>query len=125
VVLWKGPNLNNITAKKDRYLRDSLPIRLGGLAANLARVSSFVNDERNRDAVNGLLEESKHFIEWTAPDADIQISARLAALQIRLAVWQRGWTVNWNNESIRQEIGKQAKTMSDEVLIDSGLLNGR
>jgi hypothetical protein len=32
------------TTIRDRYLHDALPIRLGGLAANLARIKSFSDE---------------------------------------------------------------------------------
>ncbi len=51
------------TAIRDRYLRDEFPVRLGGLAANLARIKSFSDHPDHRDAVESLLEESKFFIE--------------------------------------------------------------
>ncbi len=55
---------------KDRYLRDPIPIRLGGIAANLGRVDSFSTNSANRDAVFRLLDESKWFIEWTAAETE-------------------------------------------------------
>ena len=117
--------MNNLKERRDRYMRDSVPIRLGGLAANLARVSSFVKKTGNKDAVNGLLEESKHFIEWTALETQIEIAAELAELQITLAVWQRSWAANCDDEESRIEISRQAKQFSDLVLLRSGLLDSK
>lgn len=51
---------------RSRYLNDSISVRLGGLAATLARVASFSKNEGNRDAVLATLQESKWFIEWTS-----------------------------------------------------------
>ncbi|HEX4949544.1 MAG TPA: hypothetical protein VFZ34_22905 [Blastocatellia bacterium] len=53
--------MNNKAAIKEQYLRDPLPIRLGGLAANLARVQSFSEHPKNRDVVKNIVEESKFF----------------------------------------------------------------
>jgi hypothetical protein len=50
---------------------DDFPVRLGGLAANLRRVKSATSHHENRVAVEGLLDETKHFIEWTAAEAGI------------------------------------------------------
>ena len=58
----------NAQAKKERFLRDPIPVRLGGLAANLARVDSFSQNPANQAAVFDLFEESKYFIEWTAAE---------------------------------------------------------
>ena len=41
--------MKNLEAIQERYLRDPLPVRLGGLAANLARVESFSNHAEHRE----------------------------------------------------------------------------
>jgi hypothetical protein len=38
------------SAIQERYLRDTLPVRLGGLAANLSRIKSFAAHDASRDA---------------------------------------------------------------------------
>ena len=83
------------TAIRERYLRDPFPVRLGGLAANLARVKSFSDHPGHRDVVESLLDESKFFIEWTAPDARFDVQAELVELQLQLARWQRAWANIW------------------------------
>ena len=65
--------MRNWAAIRERYLRDSLPIRLGGLAANLARIKSFSDHPDHRDVIESLLDESKFFIEWTAPETEINL----------------------------------------------------
>ena len=57
--------MNDLTAIRDRYLKDELPVRLGGLAANLARIGSFSKNTGNAEPVGDLVSESKWFIEWT------------------------------------------------------------
>jgi len=52
--------------KRERYLRDSLPVRLAGLAADLAWIASSARHETGGEAVALMLEESRYFIEWTA-----------------------------------------------------------
>lgn len=103
-------------------MREALPVRLGGIAANLARVSSFTRNPANEAAVNSLLEESKYFIEWTAAEAEIETAAKLVELQVQMAVWQRNWTTNWSSEERRLQIGQKAKDWSKDVLASSGLL---
>ena len=51
------------TMIRERYMRDEPPVRLGGLAANLARIASFSDNARHRMPVIGLIVESQHFIE--------------------------------------------------------------
>ena len=114
--------MNNAMAIKDRYLRDELPVRLGGLAANLRRVSSFSRSESNQATVAALIEESKFFIEWTASEADIDTAGALVELQAQLARWQAGWSALWADPARRQQLGEQARVWSDLVLQLSGLL---
>ena len=102
---------------RERYLRDPLPIRLGGLAADLARIASFAQNPLNRDAVTSLLEESKYFAEWTAPDAPIDIQAALAEVQTSLARWQRRWLAG----TPAPQMQEQAQRWSDQLLALSGL----
>jgi len=111
------------TAIRERYLRDSLPVRLGGLAVNLSRIKSFAVQDASRDAVESMLDESKHFIEWTAAEADVQTAAQLVELQVQLARWQLTWTNIWNEPLQRRQLVEQSAMWSKRVLELSGLLN--
>ncbi|HZS44335.1 MAG TPA: KTSC domain-containing protein [Blastocatellia bacterium] len=115
--------MNNLTSIQERYKRDTLAVRLGGLAANLARVKSFSNDSTHCEAVKYLLEESKYFIEWTAPDADLPLQSELVELQLKLAQWERDWQRIWTNPEERNAIAVEAGDWSDRILGKSGLLN--
>ena len=115
--------MKNIDERKSRYLLDSLPISMGGLAANLARVGSFAEHVGAKVAVIGLIEESKYFIEWTAIEFDILTTTELVDLQRRLALWHRTIDVIWEDDTKRLEIGSQAKEISTRLLAKSGLLN--
>lgn len=110
------------TVIRERYLRDELPIRLGGLAANLARIKSFSTNEANYKVVESLVDESKFFIEWTAIDADLNTAAELVELQIQLARWQRTWASIWADSAQRLKIIEQSRLWSERVLDMSGLL---
>lgn len=114
--------MKNQDAIRERYLRDQLPIRLGGLAANLSRIQSFAQNEANAEVVFGLLEESKFFIEWTAAEAEIDKAAELVELQIQLARWQRNWANIWIDIEQRQQVAEQSRLWSEKVLAMSGLL---
>jgi len=110
------------TVIQEWYVRDELPIRLGGLAANLARIKSFSSPTANREAVEGLIDENKFLIEWTAPEADIDTAAELVELQIQLAVWQRSWASIWADTVQRMQVAEQSRIWSERVLDMSGLL---
>ena len=89
------------TPIQERYLRDSIPVRLGGLAANLRRIKSLAAQEISRDAIASLIEESKFFIEWTARETLTVTAAQLVELQIQLARWQHNWPQIWSDPTRR------------------------
>jgi len=107
---------------KERYLRDELPIPLGNLASNLARIKSRSQNAPNGELIENLLQESKLFIEWTAQDAEIEIAAELVELQIQLACWQYSWARIWEDAGQRMRLAQETKIWSEKVLNMSGLL---
>lgn len=115
--------MSKFDERKERYMRDPLPVRLGGLAANLARVKSFSKNNANQKAVFDLFEESKYFIEWTAQDAEIGTTVELIELQLQIAVWQQQWQKNWDDENSRDVVAKTSSDWSRRLLERSGLLN--
>jgi hypothetical protein len=110
------------TLIRERYMRDALPVRLGGLAANLSRIKSFSANEASGDTVASLIDESKMFIEWTAAQAEIEVAAKLVELQVQLALWQLQWNTIWVDSSQRSQVAEQSGTWSKQVLELSGLL---
>jgi len=108
---------------RERYLRDDLPVRLGGLAANLSRIKSFSDSESSQVVVESLIAESKMFIEWTAAQADVHIAEKLIDLQIQLAYWQLKWDVIWPDATRRKHLAEKSAQWSKQVLELSGLLN--
>ena len=109
-------------AIRERYLRDGLPTRLGGLAANLGRIKSFASHSASREAVASLVDESRLFVEWTAAEADANAAAELVELQIRLAGWKLSWPRIWEDPSLRNRLAEEAGIWSQRVLEMSGLL---
>ncbi|HDQ34825.1 MAG TPA: hypothetical protein ENN14_00740 [Chloroflexi bacterium] len=107
---------------RERYLQDALPVRLGGLAANLSRIKSFAQHDAHQAAVASLLEESKFFIEWTAAEADVSTAAELVELQVQLALWAHAWDEIWHDTAQRQEVAQLSSRWSQRVLELSGLL---
>ncbi len=107
---------------KARYLRDPLPRRLGGLAANLARIGSSARHAAGAERVTLMLEESQHFIEWTAAEATPEVGAALVEIQLMLALWRRAWPGAQANPSLRALLSLDSLKWSDQVLAHSGLL---
>lgn len=111
-----------LNALRERYMQDRLPIRLGGLATNLMRIASVAEHSGNRQVVDRLLEESKFFIEWTAPDTSLDKQMALVELQVRLAVWQHRWPRDLTDRTKRAHLAREARTWAERVLEMSGLL---
>ena len=114
--------MKNVKDIKTRYLKDELPVRLGGISADLARIASFAPLEDNWKVVQSLLEESKFFIEWTAQDFSLEQKAFLVELQIQLALWHRDWDEIYTNSEEREKLSRQAFFWSQKVLAMSGLV---
>ena len=111
---------------QERYLVDTLDIRLGGLAADLARIVSFSQNVRAVQSVEGLLDESRYFIELSAPDLlpdRVDDAARLVEIQRGLTHWYFNWATVQNDTTQRAKLAAQAQQWSDEVLKMSGLLD--
>ena len=115
-------NVTRLDAVRERYMRDGLPIRLGGLATNLMRIASVADHPENCQVVDSLLEESKFFIEWAAPDATLDKQAALVELQIRLARWHYGWHRDSIDQAKRARLAQEERTWAEQVLEMSGLL---
>ncbi|RMI00523.1 MAG: hypothetical protein D6681_11285 [Calditrichaeota bacterium] len=114
--------MTNLEQRRIRYLRDALPIRLGGLAANLSRIASFAQHEGHQEVVRSILKESRWFIEWTAAELEITRAAELVRLQIQLAVWELQIESNWDDEAWRRQLVSGARQWSERLMETSGLL---
>jgi len=114
--------MKDLPAIRKRYLRDDVLVRLGGLAANLARIKSFSDNPDHRDVVEHLIEESKFFIEWTALDTEADTRAELIEMQVELALWSVRWQDIWVNSEMRAAMSRRAGDWSRWVLQRSGFL---
>ena len=113
----------NRERKRERYLRDPLPIRLAGLAADLGRVASSARHLEGSESVAQMLEESQYYIEWTAAEAEPEVAAELVDIQRMIILWRKAWPQAQHNLTERTLLSVQAKKWSDEVLEFSGLLD--
>jgi len=106
---------------RQRFLRDPLPRRLGGLAATLGRISSSARNSSDPVIVLNLLDEARHFIEWTAAETEPETAAELVEMQTMLTLWQRAWQEASQSPKQRILLSVQAKTWSDKAVDFSGL----
>ncbi len=113
----------NKERKRERFLRDPLPVRLAGLAADLARVASSARQPTGAESVASMLEESQYFIEWTAAAAEPEIASELVDIQRMVALWRKAWPVAQQQAVERTLLSIQAKKWSDQVLGYSGIVD--
>jgi hypothetical protein len=106
---------------RERFLRDPLPRRLGGLAATLGRVSSVARKSSDPTNVARLLEEAKYLIEWTAAETEPEVAAELVSMQTQINLWLRAWGHASQHREQRTLLSVQAKYWSDRALDFSGL----
>lgn len=106
-----------------RYLNDPISVRLGGIAANLARIASFSKNDAHYKVVMTILQESKWFIEWTAAELNTEDIAELVKLQLQMAIWEIQSHNKWNDHYWRSALSNQSQQWSHNILKMSGLLN--
>ena len=106
----------------ERFLRDSLPQRLGGLAATLGRISSSARNSFDPLIVQNHLLEAKYFIEWTAAETEPEVAVELVFMQRLITQWIKVWEKTNQIKEQRTLLSVQAKYWSDRVLDFSGLV---
>jgi hypothetical protein len=106
---------------RERFLRDLLPLRLGGLAATLGRISSSARKSSDPAVVSDLLDEARRLIEWTAGETEPEVAAELVRIQTLLAIWQKAWGTASQNPHQRLLLSLLAKDWSDKAVDFSGL----
>ena len=107
---------------RERFDRQSLPMRVGSIAADLQRIASFSRHFENRPAVDTMIQEARFFIEWTAPYTDNRTQEDLAACQRVLTRWRRALDQVWADERHRSLICETAQEWANVLLQDSGML---
>lgn len=113
--------ISNKEKLRERFLRDPLPRRLGGLAATLGRISSSARESTDPMAVARLLEEAKYLIEWTAADTEPEVAAELVSIQRLVNLWLKAWEKASPTRDQRILLSVQAKDWSDRTLDFSGI----
>ena len=113
--------MSHLERLRCRYLQDPIPTRLGGLAANLARIASFSKHDDHQQVVSKIIQESKWFIEWTASHLAIEQSAELVRLQSQLARWELQSQKKWYNVQWRLELLSESQEWSEHLVTMSGL----
>lgn len=113
----------DLFALRDRYTRDTVQVRMGGLAANLLRIKSFSDNPKHAKVVRQLIIESEHFAEWAGVDSDINVQAKLVDLQILLAQWAYTWDDIWHDKTRLRSVAAHADRWAQDILRLSRLEN--
>lgn len=114
--------MKDLSAIRARYMRDPLPVRLGGLAADLARIASFSQNPANHAPVADLMREAAHLIEWCALESDLESQVTLLELQRLLVRWRMQLSQQFPDQTWRGQVIAEAQQWSQRMLEMSGLL---
>ena len=115
--------MTNTEEIKKRYLQDTLAVRMGNLASNLLHIRTLSRMRKDKLAFVNLIEESQFFIEWTALEYEISITAELIDIQRLLAKWKLKVDAIWDDPVTLNAVGDEAKEISNYLVIKSGLLD--
>lgn len=114
--------MNNLEQIKERYLKEPLDKKIGHLASDLFRINTFLENDSNMSAVQDILEESKFFIEWLAPETPYNVQELLSEIQPKLALWHYHLVQKRRIEGELENLKALVKTWSENLLQISGLL---
>ena len=107
---------------RERFLRDATPVRLGGIAATLARIESFSADAESIDIVEELIEETRCFVGWVSgDDLSAESAGLLSALDGRLQFWQQKLRGIRSSDNDRRSLAQEAAVFSARLLELSAL----
>ena len=105
-----------IRSLKERFDRDPLPVRWGGIASDLLRLSSMAHDGTSDfKTFQDVLNETKLFTEWLAPQVGFKQQETILSLQRELSGISSGFS---NDRSVEAK----ARAWSNKVLKISGLV---
>lgn len=110
----------SIDELNERFAKDSVPVRLGGIASDLARLAGLMRSHTNNSSsIENVLMELKLFTEWVAKDINLSAQETVLSLQRNLA----DWSLNGFTGARLNDIEKQAQNWSGAILDISGLLH--
>jgi hypothetical protein len=113
-----GPAARDRPGGRERFLREAVPGRLTGIATALARAASVAphaGHAGHAASAAGLIDDARHFIEWTGAELDPASTAELVDLQIALTLWLRTWDAAMTDPVRRALLAHEARRWSDRV----------
>ncbi len=107
---------------RERYLRDSIPVRLGNLASSIKRLGYFAGLSQYDETALKLIQECHAFSFWTFAEVDIDTKTALEVLQHDLKHWENDFQSSNGDDLWRAKIAAACETWSNRLLDLSGLL---
>ena len=104
----------------ERYRRQPLPMRLGNLASNMARIGTMVLDGRTAADGASVVEESRHFAEALITE-ETPLNGELIRLRDDLDAWLEAWPRLLESGTGFGEVADAAARWSNLLLEGSGL----
>ena len=102
----------SISLLKERFDRDSIPVKWGGIASDLLRLSSMGHAGKTASkSFDDVLSETKLFTEWLAPQVELKEQKTILSLQRTLVFFS----------PVYKNLEIAARQWSDKVLELSGL----
>lgn len=108
--------MTNLESKREKYVRQPMPRRLGNLASNLNRIATYSNGSFSKEGILDLIRESQYFAEWTAADASLELTLSLVEMQRQLARWKIHWDKTWDDPARKSQMQSDAKEWSDKLI---------
>ncbi len=106
--------MSSLNERKERFMRDPLPLRLGNLASSLNRIALIPTPAGRSE----IIAECWHYIEWTAADAEPEVAQDLVEIQRQLTFVKDGLKQPGELELLKTS----AREWSARVMQYSGLL---
>lgn len=114
--------MNDLDSIKQRLLREEPRRRLGHLAADFLRIANFIESGSANEA-KPIIRESKWFVEWIAPEVDLETQELLVKAQSFLALRELQWLSWIQNQREIQVTALTVRNWSNELLKLSGLVD--
>jgi hypothetical protein len=99
--------VSDLAALRAQFERQAEPARLGSIASELARLSTWVRVRRPDAAVTDMIREIAWLMEWTGGAAN----RTLADMQRELCRWRRAWPA----EAARPVLELRARQMAERL----------
>jgi hypothetical protein len=108
---------------KERYLKETVPMRLGHLASDLARIASLLEMRVGPETVRTVIKEGLCFVEWTAGDVDEETRSALIEIQRSLLKIDKDLGFFAGQSQRKIEVREWLRATSGNLLQKAGFLN--